>query len=123
MYLAQFFHFVILYSRYHIFSSHSYSSLLLSYIVHHVLVKLTVILTIIEVIRMDLNLRKAILSNIAENDQEQLEATIVDAVQQGEEKMLPGLGVLFELIWKQSGDQEKQEMVDALEQGVKQASS
>ncbi|HLR41198.1 MAG TPA: small acid-soluble spore protein SspI [Virgibacillus sp.] len=72
---------------------------------------------------MDLNLRKAILSNIAENDQEQLEATIVDAVQQGEEKMLPGLGVLFELIWKQSGDQEKQEMVDALEQGVKQASS
>src|SRR5699024_11153012 len=72
------------------FSSHSYSSLLLSYIVHHVLVKLTIILTIIGVIRMDLNLRKAILSNIAENDQEQLEATIVDAVQQGEEKMLPG---------------------------------
>lgn len=72
---------------------------------------------------MDLNLRKAILSNIAANDQEQLEATIVDAVQKGEEKMLPGLGVLFELIWKQSGDQEKQEMIDALEQGVKQATS
>lgn len=70
---------------------------------------------------MNLNLRKAILSNIAENDQEQLEATIVDAVQKGEEKMLPGLGVLFELIWKQSDEQEKQEMIDALEQGVKQA--
>lgn len=70
---------------------------------------------------MDLNLRKAILSNIATNDQEQLEATIVDAIQNGEEKMLPGLGVLFELIWQQSDEQDKQEMVDALEQGVQQA--
>ncbi|MFD2046274.1 small acid-soluble spore protein SspI [Ornithinibacillus salinisoli] len=71
---------------------------------------------------MDLNLRKAILSNISENDQSQLEATIVDAVN-GEEKMLPGLGVLFELIWNQSSEEEKQEMIDALEQGVKSASS
>lgn len=70
---------------------------------------------------MDLNLRKAILSNIAENDHEQLEATIVDAIQDGEEKMLPGLGVLFELIWKQSDDEEKQEMIKSLEQGVQQA--
>lgn len=70
---------------------------------------------------MDLNLRKAILSNIATNDQEQLEATIVDAIQNGEEKMLPGLGVLFELIWQQSDEQDKQEMVDALEHGVQQA--
>ncbi|MFA1821241.1 small acid-soluble spore protein SspI [Virgibacillus oceani] len=69
---------------------------------------------------MDLNLRKAILSNIASNDQEQLEATIVDAVQAGEEKMLPGLGVLFELIWNQSDEQNKQGMIEALEQGVQQ---
>lgn len=72
---------------------------------------------------MDLNLRKAILSNIASNDQDQLEATINDAIQNGEEKMLPGLGVLFELIWNQSPTEEKQEMVSALEQGVKQATT
>ncbi|WP_010099084.1 small acid-soluble spore protein SspI [Ornithinibacillus scapharcae] len=70
---------------------------------------------------MNLNLRNAIISNIATNDQNQLEATIVDAIQSGEEKMLPGLGVLFELIWNQSDEQEKQEMIEALEQGVKQA--
>lgn len=68
---------------------------------------------------MDLNLRKAILSNIATNDQEQLEATIVDAIQNGEEKMLPGLGVLFELIWKQSDESDQQEMLNTLEQSVK----
>ncbi|MFD1362208.1 small acid-soluble spore protein SspI [Lentibacillus salinarum] len=71
---------------------------------------------------MDLNLRKAIVSNIATNDQEQLEATIVDAIEDGEEKMLPGLGVLFELIWEQSDEQDKQDMIKALEQGVKDAS-
>jgi len=70
---------------------------------------------------MDLNLRKAILSNISENDTSQLEATIVDAIQNGEEKMLPGLGVLFELIWQQSDASVKEEMIHNLESGVKQA--
>lgn len=70
---------------------------------------------------MDLNLRKAILNNIAENNQNQLEATIVDAIEKGEEKMLPGLGVLFELIWQQSAEQNKEDMLNALEQGVKES--
>lgn len=75
------------------------------------------------VLMMNLNLRKAILTNIASNDQSELEATIIDAIQNGEEKMLPGLGVLFELIWNQSNKQEKQEMIQALEKGVKQATN
>lgn len=72
---------------------------------------------------MDLNLRKAILTNIKSNDQEQLEDTIADAIQNGEEKMLPGLGVLFELIWNQAGEEERQDMIDSLEQGVKEATN
>lgn len=72
-----------------------------------------------EVIFMDLNLRHAILENIKENNQEQLEATIVDAIEREEEKMLPGLGVLFEIIWKQSQEDQRNEMIDTLEQGIK----
>lgn len=68
---------------------------------------------------MDLNIRKAILHNIKENSRDELEATIVDAIQDGEEKLLPGLGYLFELIWKQSDEEKKLEMVQALEKGVK----
>lgn len=71
---------------------------------------------------MNLNLRKAIINNISDNDREQLKATIVEAIQNGEEKMLPGLGVLFELIWKQSDENDRQDMLTALEQGVKEAS-
>ncbi len=68
---------------------------------------------------MNLNLRNAIIQNVAGNSQEELEDTIVDAIQNGEEKMLPGLGVLFEVIWKHSSEEEKKEMLETLESGLK----
>ncbi len=68
---------------------------------------------------MNLNLRNAIIHNISGNSQEELRETIVDAIQTGEEKMLPGLGVLFEIIWNNSSEQERQEMVKTLESGLK----
>jgi small acid-soluble spore protein I (minor) len=68
---------------------------------------------------MDLNLRNAIVHNVTGNTPEQLEDTIVDAIQNGEEKMLPGLGVLFEIIWKNSSEDEKKEMLESLESGLK----
>ena len=49
----------------------------------------------------------------------ELKDTIVDAIQNGEEKMLPGLGVLFEVIWKNASEQDKQDMLQALENGLK----
>ncbi|WP_027964653.1 small acid-soluble spore protein SspI [Halalkalibacillus halophilus] len=67
---------------------------------------------------MDLNLRQAIRSNVAGNNEEQLEATIVDAIQSGEEKMLPGLGVFFELFWEQATEQEKKTVLNKLEEEV-----
>jgi len=68
---------------------------------------------------MNLNLRNAIMHNVSGNNQDQLEDTIVDAIQSGEEKMLPGLGVLFEVIWNNSSEEEKKEMLSVLEKGVK----
>jgi small acid-soluble spore protein I (minor) len=71
------------------------------------------------VCRLNLNLRHAVISNVSGNSQDQLQDTIVDAIQSGEEKMLPGLGVLFEVIWQNANEQDKQEMLTALEQGLK----
>jgi small acid-soluble spore protein I (minor) len=68
---------------------------------------------------MNLNLRNAIVHNVTGNSQDELRDTIVDAIQNGEEKMLPGLGVLFEIIWNNSTEDERKEMLDALEQGLK----
>ncbi|MGN1385509.1 MAG: small acid-soluble spore protein SspI [Bacillus sp. (in: firmicutes)] len=67
---------------------------------------------------MGLNLRHAILHNVSGNSQEQLKNTIVDAIQSGEEKMLPGLGVLFEVIWQNATEEEKKEMLYVLESGL-----
>ncbi|KMY43544.1 small acid-soluble spore protein SspI [Bacillus sp. FJAT-27916] len=69
---------------------------------------------------MNLNLRNAIIHNVTGNSQQELEATIVDAIQSGEEKMLPGLGVLFELIWQKASNEEKHEMLELLETALKQ---
>lgn len=69
---------------------------------------------------MNLNLRHAVKTNVAGNNQAQLQDTIVDAIQSGEEKMLPGLGVLFEVIWQNANEENKQEMLQTLEQGLKQ---
>lgn len=68
---------------------------------------------------MNLNLRHAIRQNVEGNSQDQLRETILDAIQKGEEKMLPGLGVLFEVIWENSSEQEKSEMLSTLEGGLK----
>ncbi|OKL38298.1 small acid-soluble spore protein SspI [Domibacillus mangrovi] len=55
-----------------------------------------------------MNLRNAIIQNLHGQNENQLSATIQDAVAQGEEKTLPGLGVMFELFWKNSQNDEKQ---------------
>ncbi len=72
---------------------------------------------------MDIDVRKAVIANMKNNNTEQMEQTILDAIEKEEEKTLPGLGVLFELIWESSEKQQKEEMVHALEQGVETATS
>ncbi|MGM0903425.1 MAG: small acid-soluble spore protein SspI [Bacillota bacterium] len=68
---------------------------------------------------MNLNLRNAIIENVSGNSQDELKNTIVDAIQNGEEKMLPGLGVLFEVIWQNASQEDQQEMLSTLENGLK----
>ncbi|MBW8351198.1 small acid-soluble spore protein SspI [Bacillus sp. IITD106] len=68
---------------------------------------------------MDINIRNAVIHNVSGNSQDQLRDTIVDAIQRGEEKLLPGLGVLFEVIWQNADEQEQKTMLDTLEQGLK----
>lgn len=67
---------------------------------------------------MDLNIRRAVLYNLKGNNKEQLQETIVDAIHNGEEKMLPGLGVLLEVIWNKADASFRDQMLTRLEQGV-----
>lgn len=67
---------------------------------------------------MNLNLRHAIIQNVSGNTKQELEDTIIDAIRSQEEKMLPGLGVLFEVIWQNANEEEKEEMLSNLQGGL-----
>lgn len=67
---------------------------------------------------MNLNLRHAIIQNLEGNDEAHVRATIVDAIESGEEKMLPGLGVLFELMWQECSEQERETIVTHIKKGL-----
>ncbi|MGF2617327.1 small acid-soluble spore protein SspI [Rossellomorea vietnamensis] len=68
---------------------------------------------------MGLNLRNAIIHNVSGNDQDQLKETIVDAIQGGEEKTLPGLGVLMEVFWNTADPEEQKMLLETIEEGLK----
>lgn len=72
---------------------------------------------------MDFDLRAAILNNIKGSSEKQLEETIVDAIQSGEEKMLPGLGVLFEVLWNNSTKQEQKLVLKNIASGLQEVTN
>lgn len=62
---------------------------------------------------VDLNLRQAIVSRVKDKDEKALRDIIQDSVGNAE-VTLPGLGVLFEIIWRDSAEEDRQKMVSAL---------
>ncbi|GAB7388398.1 small acid-soluble spore protein SspI [Bacillaceae bacterium] len=67
-----------------------------------------------------LDLRQAILHRVADSTTDDLRNTIVDAIQSGEEKTLPGLGVLFELLWEQCDNAQQKQILNAIHAGIQE---
>ncbi|HET7580845.1 MAG TPA: small acid-soluble spore protein SspI [Bacillales bacterium] len=67
---------------------------------------------------MDIDIRKAVIANCSGNSQGQIQDTITDAIQGGEEKTLPGLGVFFELCWNEADKSDKEAMLANIEKGI-----
>ena len=59
---------------------------------------------------MDFQIRDAITANMKNNSAEDVRNVVEDAIKRGEEHLLPGLGVFFEKLWNNSGEQEKSKM-------------
>lgn len=62
---------------------------------------------------MLLNLREAIIQRVQDKTKEDLFDVIEDSVG-SEERSLPGLGVLFEMIWRQTDEEMHAQLVDSL---------
>lgn len=62
----------------------------------------------------NLDLRSAILVKMNGSSPQDIKETIIDAIQSKEEKILPGLGVLFEILWQNSSPTMQEEMLQTM---------
>ncbi|MEK3933956.1 small acid-soluble spore protein SspI [Sporosarcina sp. FSL W7-1349] len=65
---------------------------------------------------MNFQIRDAISANMTNNSATDIRNVVEDAMQRGEEHLLPGLGVFFEKLWNRSDEQEKAKITTELAQ-------
>ncbi|EGQ22418.1 small acid-soluble spore protein SspI [Mammaliicoccus sciuri] len=70
---------------------------------------------------MNFQIRDAIAANMTNNSSQDVRSVIDDAIQRGEEHLLPGLGVFFEQLWQRADDKEKDAMTNELSQAFAKA--
>ena len=62
---------------------------------------------------VNMSLRDAIIQRVEGKSKEELRATIEDSIGNAE-VTLPGIGVLFEIIWTNSSEEVREQLVDTL---------
>jgi len=60
---------------------------------------------------MNFNIRNAVKSNLQNSSHEEIYQIIEDASNSDEENVLPGLGVILEVLWLSSTNEEKKNIV------------
>lgn len=66
---------------------------------------------------MNIDIRKNIIDNFKESSLEDLRTSIDEAVSEKEEITLPGLGVLFEILWNNADG--KEDILNSIISGIK----
>lgn len=64
--------------------------------------------------KMDISIRDHIIHNFQNDDIETLKRAIDQSIQEKDEITLPGLGVFFEIVWSDSNEKMKQEILNIL---------
>ncbi|WP_328699918.1 small acid-soluble spore protein SspI [Chengkuizengella marina] len=66
-----------------------------------------------------MDLRQAIFQRLQNKNESELHEIITDSIN-NDERTLPGLGVIFELIWKKSDEQTQNLLISTLESNLPQ---
>lgn len=61
-----------------------------------------------------IDLRSIILDNLKGSKAEEIQEYIQETIDMREEEALPGMGILFELVWKNSSEAEKSSMLEKI---------
>lgn len=67
---------------------------------------------------MNLDIRKNIISNFKYSDEKEIRESIEESIKDGKEITLPGLGVFFELLWSNSNDEVRNNIISLVKQGL-----
>lgn len=67
---------------------------------------------------MSTDIRKYIVENFKENSEQEIREAIEESIRDKEEVTLPGLGVFFEFLWKQSGDEERNKILAMIKEAL-----
>ena len=68
---------------------------------------------------MDINIRHHIINNFKNDDFNTLRNAIEESVKEQDELTLPGLGVFFELVWENSTQELKNEIIEIIRKRVR----
>ena len=65
-----------------------------------------------------MDIRNLVMQNLSGSTREEIEGYIQDTVDTREEEALPGMGILFEVVWKKLDTSEKNNIMDKIMQVI-----
>lgn len=68
---------------------------------------------------MDIDIRKHIINNFKDDNITTLRSAIEESIQEKDEIALPGMGVFMEILWTDSNEEMKQEILNILHNRIK----
>mgnify|MGYP004518452993 CR=1 FL=1 len=67
---------------------------------------------------MNIDIRKSIINNFKDSGIEEIKKSIEESINDGDEITLPGLGVLFEILWSECDKNDKEFILRTIESGL-----
>ena len=67
---------------------------------------------------MNVNIREYIKNNFKDSNANEIRESIEASIESNDEVVLPGLGVLFEILWCESEDNTRKEILNYLKNGM-----
>ncbi len=67
---------------------------------------------------MNIDIRKSIINNFKGNSSKEITESIKESIKKADEITLPGLGVFFELLWKNSNNEEQKTIIEHIKKSL-----
>ena len=67
---------------------------------------------------MNIDIRKYVIDNFMNDSTEDIKVSINDSISSGDDDTLIGLGVLFELAWSNSSEEERYNILNNIKKGM-----